>query len=775
MELTQISYLDDGTVTEKKRIFFWENTSFTIPDETREWNGKWIWASEKQYPEFQECAYTTFANPKGNFGVFLFKKEWECMDSIDNAAMFLTSDASYKVYVNGKTIGYGSAQPGGDYANCNRVNYKFYEKYDITNLLKPGSNTVTVRVCLGAVVQSEISCGHGGLIADIVIDTKRGRQIISTDDTWRCTREKAFLKPDEWNGNFVCKEMERRYDDREWGRASFVEDQGQFPRLYATPIPNLRYVEKTPVNILNPFDFSIEKRISWDTEVSEIRIEKGAPISFWLDFGMLYAGIPHFEIEGNKNTKVVLHMQEFPGKTERKGTTETIYLGEGENKIESLRLHSIHYIQVVISNMSSSVIIKNPGIHVSIYPTGLPGDFTCSNPLYEEIYWLGCRTNQICRQTYHMDSPIHQEPTGCMGDYMIESLMNYYTFGDPYLTRFDILKIGAYLETHEYKMFHPSYCLLYIQMIYDYIMYTGDNTILNRTIKVIKGILKRFIGYLGENGLMEHAPNYMFMDWVEDGRFNRHHPPKCMGQGYLSALLAGTLSCACRIFEMEKGLDNDISQYQKYRKVIVDAINQKLWKPEKGLYVDGLYDPKASTDSRWMPADTREEFYSQHMNTLAVLYDVAPQEKQQELMVKVMENHDLSQAQPYFMHFIFNALTKTGLFEKYGLSQIGRWEQLLKENPSGLKEVWDGFDCDYSHAWGGTPTYQLPARILGVVPVSPGFREIYFAPCLPDELTFAKGTIPTPYGNIEVCLTRKGEAIEKQIQCPRGVIIRKSE
>ena len=117
-----------------------------------------------------------------------------------------------------------------------------------------------------------------------------------------------------------------------------------------------------------------------------------------------------------------------------------------------------------------------------------------------------------------------------------------------------------------------------------------------------------------------------------------------------------------------------------------------------------------------MPADTREEFFSQHMNTLAVLYDVAPQEIQREIMVKVMEDHDISQAQPYFMHFIFNALTKTELFEKYGLSQIGRWEQLLKENPSGLKEVWNGFDCDYSHAWGGTPTFQLPSRIIEVNP-----------------------------------------------------------
>ena len=71
-----------------------------------------------------------------------------------------------------------------------------------------------------------------------------------------------------------------------------------------------------------------------------------------------------------------------------------------------------------------------------------------------------------------------------------------------------------------------------------------------------------------------------------------------------------------------------------------------------------------------------------------------------------MEDKSLSQAQPYFMHFIFNALAKTNLFNKYGITQLERWNTLMLENPSGLKEVWNGFDCDYSHAWGGTPTYQ---------------------------------------------------------------------
>ena len=100
-------------------------------------------------------------------------------------------------------------------------------------------------------------------------------------------------------------------------------------------------------------------------------------------------------IVGNEDAKIVLHMEEFPGKIERTGTTETYILGQGKNEIESLRRHSIHYIQIVISNFEEDIILKEPQILVSVYPSEMPGEFHCSNKNLEKIYLLGCRTNQF--------------------------------------------------------------------------------------------------------------------------------------------------------------------------------------------------------------------------------------------------------------------------------------------------------------------------------------------------------------------------------------------
>ena len=64
-----------------------------------------------------------------------------------------------------------------------------------------------------------------------------------------------------------------------------------------------------------------------------------------------------------------------------------------------------------------------------------------------------------------------------------------------------------------------------------------------------------------------------------------------------------------------------------------------------------------------------------------------------------------------------------------------------------------GYGFDYSHVWGGTPTYQLPSKLSGFEMVKPGFEKIRLHPSL-YGLDFAQISIPTPYGFIEVRMKR---------------------
>ena len=67
----------------------------------------------------------------------------------------------------------------------------------------------------------------------------------------------------------------------------------------------------------------------------------------------------------------------------------------------------------------------------------------------------------------------------------------------------------------------------------------------------------------------------------------------------------------------------------------------------------------------------------------------------------------------------------------------------------GLQEGWykpeEGYSFDYSHAWGGTPAYQLPAHLLGLEILEPGWKHIRLVPRL-FGLEWAEISVPTPFG-----------------------------
>ena len=88
------------------------------------------------------------------------------------------------------------------------------------------------------------------------------------------------------------------------------------------------------------------------------------------------------------------------------------------------------------------------------------------------------------------------------------------------------------------------------------------------------------------------------------------------------------------------------------------------------------------------------------------------------------------------------------------------------EHPSSLKECWEF--GDYSHAWGATPTYQLMAHILGILPVKPGFAEISLCPRLGD-LKWIRGTVPTPLGPVQVSGRKTAQGIKGRVSVPPGM------
>ena len=287
-------------------------------------------------------------------------------------------------------------------------------------------------------------------------------------------------------------------------------------------------------------------------------------------------------------------------------------------------------------------------------------------------------------------------------------------------------------------------------------------------------MLDRFDTYVSkENGLLEYAPDYMFVDWVvaSDERdefldggnmmshgkmtgYSLHHPPKALGQSVLCMYYYNALLKIAELYKIENDTKSAEKCLKKAEKM-KNAINTYLFDEECGLYVGGLNTPNQVPENTWLPENTSVVYHLKQANVLAVLFGIAPKEKRKGILEHVVRDLTKLEMQPYFYHFLLNALYNEGMFGEYGLGLIRRYESLIEKCDKGLSEAWENMNCDYSHAWGATPAYTLKRALSGIEILEPSYKKIRLAPELFD-LDFADFEITTPFGKIEISM-KKGE------------------
>ncbi len=687
---------------------------------------KWIWLNEQDYPDIQSTFCTQFCSAEGyTYAVADFLRTFEFQKQIEKAEITVSGDTKFRLWVNGKFAVTGPVCPGGDYGYCQPME----NHYANVLTLYPDSTALDffAQVQLSPVVQTDVSAGRGGFYLECIVTFSDGSKTVAgTDKSWLCAKNTAYLSPNELNFTLPPDKKNN------------AEEIESVWNLKKSEIPNLQEEKVLPVNscVLTAAPHTTQ--------------------TFYLDFDRIYSGYAAFNVTAEGNCRIVVKTFEVP----KKVLWEEDLCAKSSFFYRSFRLNSVGGMELTVENDSeTTVTVSDAGLIFTCYPVDTEGTFSCSETLLNKIYDVGKWTTKICRQTIHLDSPKHQENLGCTGDYYVESLISYYCFGDPRLTRFDILRTAGLLRSRDGFMFHTSYSLIWVQMLYDYYLFSGDKTVLSDTKDALHLLLERFHGYEAEDtGLIDTPPSFMFIDWIPVDAFNLHHPPKALGQTALNAFYYRALCLAAKISCILQ--DEEHSEaYEARAARLKEAFHKTFFVPEKGLYKSGLPTPTpAELVNQFMPQNTQKIYFGKHENSLAVLYGLCPQSLSSSIMEKVLTEHGLTDVQPYFMHFVLDAVHQAGLFEKYGLPLIRQWKKQIDECDKGMKEMWGdfpGYGFDYSHAWGATPSYQLPSKLSGLTIIDPGFRKITLAPNL-FGLNWAEIEIPTPFGGIHLKL-RKNE------------------
>lgn len=678
---------------------------------------KWIWLPKAQYPNNQTTIYSPYdKHTEGNYTVAEFQREYKFEKEIASVQLRFSGDTEFQLFCNGEILATGPVSVGGDFLGNDRPRANFYAA---EMEIYPASDTLDffARVKMMPMVICEYSKGHGGFMLTGHVTFKDGsKALIMTDSTWQVRKNGAYVAPSKYDGRIQPE--------------SYIN---------AEVVDNIWNTTTAPIPVR-------EEVVLYPIENNVITVAAQEEKTVTLEFDMIYAGFILLKAKANGTVCVDVHCKE----TDEEGSREAIIFN-GNDTYRSFALHSVGKYELTIKNESDAEAEITAELADTYYPVTTVSKTTTSDTELNKVLEVCRHTLKHCRQLHHLDSPRHCEPLACTGDYYIESLMTAFSYGDMRLAEFDIIRTAELLRNNDGRMFHTTYSLIWVMMLYDVFKITGNRKLLEDCEDALYLLLKRFETYIGENKIIDNPPDYMFVDWIYIDEISMHHPPKALGQTCLNMFYYGALEKAAKVYEI-LGEGVMAKECLEKREILGNAINELLYDKEKGMFFEGLNTPSPEHMLyHYLPQNVEKRYYLKHSNILAAYVGVCEKEQAQELLHKVMADEIPGDYQPYFAHFLLEAIYRNDLRDKYTLKVVDKWKAPIAECEKGLVEGFlppePTYSFDHSHAWGGTPLYSLPLALMGLHIVEPGLSKLELNPSLLG-LKEAKVEFPTPYGDV---------------------------
>lgn len=688
---------------------------------------KWIWLSKEKYPDKQNTINTVFYNKeKCVYAVAEFTKKYKFEKKIKKIDLRFSADTYFELYLNGEIIATGPIPVGTDFIGNEKVRGQHYAS-EASFEVNGNAAEFFARIKMGPVGDYEYSQGHGGfMLSGCVVFTDGTKTVINTDENWLARLNGVYtggysydarIKPDEYSN--------------------------------AEIVTNIWHTRTASLPLLS------EEKILPDC--ADIVVSAGENKTVFTEFDKIYAAYLDITVKAKGTVKIKVTDLETQV-DERSRSAELVFDGDGEYR--SLQVHSVGGLKLEIANESDDEIIIYPAIIAVNYPVTVEAKTKTSDEDLNLVLDVCRHTLKICRQHIHLDSPCHYEPLACTGDYYIESLMTAFSFGDMRLAEFDVIRTAELIRNNGGRMFHTTYSLIWVMMMYDTYMRLGNIAMLKECCDALIMLLDLFETYVDESGIIENPPDYMFIDWLYIDEISLHHPPKALGQTCLNMFYYGALTNAEKIFSVigETAMAELCRQKSESLK---NAVNNLLFDKEKQMYFEGLNTPTPENLlCSWMPQNTSKRYYRKHANILAAYVGICDKSMAQSLIHRIMSDEINGEYQAYFAHYLFEAIYRNGLRDEYTLTVAEKWKQPVKDCSKGLAEGFippePSYSFDHSHAWGGTPLYSVPQAVTGLEIIEPGYKKIRLNPSL-IGLENAVVEIPTPYGMITVAQQKGGE------------------
>lgn len=408
-------------------------------------------------------------------------------------------------------------------------------------------------------------------------------------------------------------------------------------------------------------------------------------------------------------------------------------------------VHPLGFRYLRISHMPNAAYVE-----AQVHPTPRRGAFASSDPQLDRIWATSAYTLRASMQRLTLDG-IKRDRMPWVGDQALALLSNAYAFGDPGILVDGLDALGR--PTEGYANGISDYSLWWIVAARQMRRFHGVTS--PRMVETAEALMTDLAAMCDEEGVFrprsfesdfaDSSAGAIFIDWGMS-----------IDEGLMPTALQLLWHWALRCVAELTGEARWTARADRVRATLI----ARAWDPQRRRWNKNL-------DGGPVPCAYADAF--------AVLGDIARGED------AYVSGYTIADARrmgtPFMAGFGLLALADTGASADVVAGVRERWQPMLDLGATtfweeGVSDAspWEMYGRPFGkslcHGWASAPAFLLPMAILGVEPLTDGWREVRVRPRL-GGLEWAATVIPTPLGDLTI--EAKGDGV--RVDAPEGMTI----
>ncbi|GEA09859.1 alpha-L-rhamnosidase [Alteromonas sp. KUL49] len=729
---------------------------------TTDWRAHWI-----GHPQTALSAHPSqerLATPQ------YLRKTFNIDGEVQSARLYITAKGLFSAFANGVEIAPNDVMTPGWTPYDKRIESL---TYDVTTSLVQGENALAATIAGGwyaGRIFKFTEKDHtlpARLLAQLEITYQDGRvQRVVSDDSWRASQQGPIRFASIYDG----EHYDQSFEIEGWTTAAFVDEN--WVSATASPLDgDVKIVPKRH----NPI------RTTEHMTAKAIVSVEGDKVVF--DFGQNMVGVPKLALPVLKGQEVqvryaeALHKGEFYTDNYRSAKSENRIMPSESGLLEyqpRFTYHGYRYLEVTgfdtryvpnISWATAQIQHSDVDIHAS---------FTSSHPklnqLSQNIVW-GLRSNFF---DIPLDCPQRDERLGWTGDAQVfvtpsMYMADVYGFWSAWLQSIreeqaENGKVPLYIPYVEWLNFASSGWGDAVTIIpWELYMLTGDKSVLEDNYDMMMSWVQYH--HSQSEGFVSSMST--FGDWLqpypvitkEGDNGNRGNTDfSLIGTAYFARSVELTMKTAQVL-----GRTQDEAQLYELHQKVKHAFATTFFDENLNL-INAI--PTQTTYLLGLAYD----LFPPHQTPLAV-----------DKLIGLLEQADMHLrtgflGTPLLTQVLQDAGRSDIIYELLFQETYPSWFYSINNGATTTWERWnsysleDGFNSEgmnsLNHYAYGTVSRWFYEGILGIKPLSPGFKQVLIAPQIGARLTEAKGSYNTPQGKVGVEWKKQGNHLVIHIEIP---------